>query len=141
MEKIEIYLNNDLIQHLKSFAESKNQSLNQSIEEILASFQGLSVRCPDTILQKLYGIVSVEDSQVKQFWNGRKFCDDPRQLKVYLQLPQKAVKKAIIASPLYARWNNLSSLLELMGYPYGFEKWETKSLEKLWLDSNLNRNC
>lgn len=97
---------------------------------------------PDTILQNLFGVVLVEDRQIKAFWDGRKFHEDPKRLKLYRTPPQSRVmKNAEIAASCYgcARWNNLFTLLGLMGYPHGFEKWQTLTLEKFWVDSNLNK--
>jgi hypothetical protein len=98
-------------------------------------------RHPDTILQNLFGVVLLEDKKIKGFWDGRKYQDDPKRLKLYRTPPQSRVMKgAEIAASCYgqARWNDIFTLLGLMGYPHGFDKWQTLNIEKFWLDSNLN---
>jgi hypothetical protein len=97
---------------------------------------------PDTILQNLFGVVLLQDKQIKGFWDGRKFHDDPKRMKMYRTPPQpRVMKNAEIAASCYgqARWNDIFTLLGLMGYPHGFEKWKTTNLERFWVDSNLNK--
>ena len=96
---------------------------------------------PDTVLQYLYGVVLVEDKKIKGFWDGRKYHDDPNRLKIYKAPPQiRVMSKAEIEASFrgQARWNDLFKILELLGYPHGFDKWRTVNLEKKWVNSNLD---
>ena len=96
---------------------------------------------PDTVLQYLYGVVLVEDKKIKGFWDGRKYHDDPNRLKIYKAPPQtRVMNKAEIEASFrgQARWNDLFKILELLGYPHGFDKWRTVNLEKKWVNSNLD---
>ncbi|MCA2680790.1 MULTISPECIES: hypothetical protein [unclassified Microcystis] len=96
---------------------------------------------PDTVLQYLYGVVLVEDKKIKGFWDGRKYHDDPNRLKIYKAPPQTRVMSKAEIEASYrgqARWNDLFKLLELLGYPHGFSKWKTVTLEKKWVNSNLD---
>jgi len=99
------------------------------------------VNHPDTVLQYLYGVVLVEDKKIKGFWDGRKYHEDPNRLKIYKAPPQtRVMSKAEIEASFrgQARWNDLFKILELLGYPHGFEKWRTVNLEKKWVNSNLD---
>jgi hypothetical protein len=99
------------------------------------------VNHPDTILQYLYGVVLVENKKIKGFWDGRKYHDDPNRLKIYKAPPQtRVMSKAEIEASFrgQARWNDLFKILELLGYPHGFDKWRTVNLEKKWVNSNLD---
>ena len=97
---------------------------------------------PDTVLQYLYGVVLVDlDKKIKGFWDGRKYHDDPNRLKIYKAPPQtRVMNKAEIEASFrgQARWNDLFKILELLGYPHGFDKWRTVNLEKKWVNSNLD---
>ena len=96
---------------------------------------------PDTVLQYLYGVVLVEDKKIKGFWDGRKYHNDPNKLKIYKAPPQtRVMSKAEIEASFrgQARWNDLFKILELLGYPHGFHKWQTVNLEKKWVNSNLD---
>ena len=96
---------------------------------------------PDTVLQYLYGVVLVEDKKIKGFWDGRKYHEDPNRLKIYKTPPQtRVMSKAEIEASFrgQARWNDLFKILELLGYPHGFDKWRTVNLEKKWVNSNLD---
>ncbi|NCQ84576.1 MAG: hypothetical protein GPJ00_08730 [Microcystis aeruginosa W13-18] len=96
---------------------------------------------PDTVLQYLYGVVLVEDKKIKGFWDGRKYHDDPNRLKIYKAPPQTRVMSKAEIEASYrgqARWNDLFKILELLGYPHGFDKWRTVNLEKKWVNSNLD---
>ena len=96
---------------------------------------------PDTVLQYLYGVVLVEDKKIKGFWDGRKYHEDPNRLKIYKAPPQtRVMSKAEIEASFrgQARWNDLFKILELLGYPHGFDKWRTVNLEKKWVNSNLD---
>jgi hypothetical protein len=99
------------------------------------------VNHPDTILQYLYGVVLGENKKIKGFWDGRKYHDDPNRLKIYKAPPQtRVMSKAEIEASFrgQARWNDLFKILELLGYPHGFDKWRTVNLEKKWVNSNLD---
>jgi hypothetical protein len=117
--------------------------VSHQVSESLVSHQVSEslVSHPDTILQGLYGIVLVEDKNIKGFWDGRKYNEDPNRLKIYKAIPQmRVIGKAETAASFrgLARWNDLFKLLELLGYPHGFSKWRTVTLEKKWVNDNLD---
>jgi hypothetical protein len=117
--------------------------VSHQVSESLVSHQVSEspVTHPDTILQGLYGIVLVEDKNIKGFWDGRKYHEDPNRLKIYKAIPQmRVIGKAETAASFrgQARWNDLFKLLELLGYLHGFSKWKTVTLEKKWVNDNLD---